>query len=89
MTEPNPYKAPDPTGLRTTRPGALNPLQHLGVYVLAVLVIVGFMAIRVGFRVFNAWLLPDSQRLTPSQQIEEMREFLENEKQKAQQQREE
>ena len=86
MAEPNPFKAPDPAGLRTTRPGALNPFQHVGVYVLAVLVVFGFMAIRAGFGVFNAWLL---QRPTQSQQIERIQEFLESEKRKAEQQREE
>jgi len=53
----NPYQAPDPAGLPKQRPGSLNPLQHIGVYALAVLVVLAFAAVKAGLGVFNAWLL--------------------------------
>ena len=58
MSEPNPYEAPDPAGLPKPRPGSLNPFQHIGVYVLAVLVVLAFALIRAVIAAFNDWLIP-------------------------------
>jgi hypothetical protein len=53
----NPYKAPDEAGLPKKRPGSLDPLQYIGVLVLAVLVVIAFALVEFGLGVFNSWLL--------------------------------
>jgi hypothetical protein len=53
----NPYQAPDPAGLPKRK--TLDPLQQMGVYVLATVIVVAFILVKYGFRLFNAWLLGD------------------------------
>jgi hypothetical protein len=55
----NPYQAPDPAGLPKRKNDSLDPLQQMGVYLLATAIVVAFILFQYGFRLFNAWLLGD------------------------------
>jgi hypothetical protein len=55
----NPYQAPDPAGLPKRKNGSLDPLQKMGVYLLATVIVLAFILVKYGFQLFNAWLLGD------------------------------